>query len=757
MKIRFTVAALIGVVFLSAAQARDAAPLGPSATAAAMDKQIDWSRASMIAVQQGNRYKTLESFSREAIAAMYGKEHFPGLTPIASAMEWLFNAQAYMDIPVVRVKEAGLRVHLSAHMPDAARQRITQTGFMTPRELFDPVVLQRLDELEPRFDTNRAVGRVRTAEIFCKQMPRFMQIVPTNSADPSAMWLTPEEIRANAAIALLIEQSRDRKGADPANLDMQQVEQIARQFGTPAMNFKNPDAAAVIVGAWQQLSEGWKARDVQKVQASLDRLCEVLPAQAQPGVYPGEAQRRGETNYYKFGKFAWGYWLYLFGTVIGVLAYVTRWRIPWWITVALLVAGLGVHTYGVVLRWQIVDRIPNANMFEAVTFASWGAILLGLVLALWYRSPLFLIASHFTGFMTLVVAHFGIQGGGNITPIMGILDDIMLRIHTTVITISYVLVFLAGVLGTIYLYGYYLIRNPGRSIETAALFALGGALLVLATGSGLHGALYSIDPATSLPQLRAGLAPVLWGACGAALLVLILTPLLTRRVVPTFLFSALVLATVFGVTAGLPHWAVSATGWSLLVIGLAWALATGAGLGVLRWLEARPRTGAATQTMAHGFGMPHLAAAGVPGEAFRGVSDLSERSAAAPQLTSPLAARPILAGAAPGDERERLPQWLIDCDWMHLIVLNLIFVLLFVGTILGAVWADYSWGRPWGWDPKEVFAMNTWIVYVILIHIRFVVKKRGLWTAWLSVAGTAMMAFNWWVVNHYIVGLHSYA
>ena len=53
--------------------------------------------------------------------------------------------------------------------------------------------------------------------------------------------------------------------------------------------------------------------------------------------------------------------------------------------------------------------------------------------------------------------------------------------------------------------------------------------------------------------------------------------------------------------------------------------------------------------------------------------------------------------------------------------------------------------------------MNTWIVYAILIHVRFIVKNRGLWTAWLSLIGCAVMAFNWYVVNMHIVGLHSYA
>ncbi len=86
------------------------------------------------------------------------------------------------------------------------------------------------------------------------------------------------------------------------------------------------------------------------------------------------------------------------------------------------------------------------------------------------------------------------------------------------------------------------------------------------------------------------------------------------------------------------------------------------------------------------------------------------------------------------------------------------FVLLFVGGIvLGAWWADYSWGRPWGWDPKEVFALNTWIIYAILLHLRFVVRDRGLWTAWLSIAGCIMMGFNWFFVNFFIASVHSYA
>jgi ABC-type transport system involved in cytochrome c biogenesis permease subunit len=96
-------------------------------------------------------------------------------------------------------------------------------------------------------------------------------------------------------------------------------------------------------------------------------------------------------------------------------------------------------------------------------------------------------------------------------------------------------------------------------------------------------------------------------------------------------------------------------------------------------------------------------------------------------------------------------------DGTTMILLELSFVLLWAGIVMGAVWADHSWGRPWGWDPKEVFALNTFIIFALLIHTRLKVKDKGLWTAILAIIGCAVMLFNWVVINFTIAGLHSYA
>ena len=96
-------------------------------------------------------------------------------------------------------------------------------------------------------------------------------------------------------------------------------------------------------------------------------------------------------------------------------------------------------------------------------------------------------------------------------------------------------------------------------------------------------------------------------------------------------------------------------------------------------------------------------------------------------------------------------------DGSTMILMELSFILLWAGLVMGAIWADHSWGRPWGWDPKEVFALNTFLIFALLIHVRLKVKDKGLWTAILAVIGCAVMLFNWIIINFAIAGLHSYA
>jgi len=97
---------------------------------------------------------------------------------------------------------------------------------------------------------------------------------------------------------------------------------------------------------------------------------------------------------------------------------------------------------------------------------------------------------------------------------------------------------------------------------------------------------------------------------------------------------------------------------------------------------------------------------------------------------------------------------------MHTLVRRYIktgIAFLGVGILLGAWWADHSWGRWWAFDPKETWALLTWIVYLITIHARFGVANKALVTAWLSLAGFVVMLFTYFGVNLLLPGLHAYA
>ena len=81
-----------------------------------------------------------------------------------------------------------------------------------------------------------------------------------------------------------------------------------------------------------------------------------------------------------------------------------------------------------------------------------------------------------------------------------------------------------------------------------------------------------------------------------------------------------------------------------------------------------------------------------------------------------------------------------------------------VGTYLGGVWANESWGRYWGWDAKETWALVTILVYAFILHMRFIPKLRGLFAYNVAtIFGLASVIMTYYGVNYYLSGLHSYA
>ena len=121
------------------------------------------------------------------------------------------------------------------------------------------------------------------------------------------------------------------------------------------------------------------------------------------------------------------------------------------------------------------------------------------------------------------------------------------------------------------------------------------------------------------------------------------------------------------------------------------------------------------------------------------------------------------AGAGPakttneswGGQYWRLPEKTELEGYIHgLIVLGFVFLSLLIVT--GAVWAEETWGRWWGWDPKEAWALATWLIYLVYLHGRTRFGWQGKATAWFSAVGFLAVMFTLFGVTYLLPGLHSY-
>ncbi len=84
------------------------------------------------------------------------------------------------------------------------------------------------------------------------------------------------------------------------------------------------------------------------------------------------------------------------------------------------------------------------------------------------------------------------------------------------------------------------------------------------------------------------------------------------------------------------------------------------------------------------------------------------------------------------------------------------FIMLTLGIITGAVWANSAWGTYWSWDPKETWSLITWFIYAAMLHSRMVTGWRGKRLAVFSIIGFCCVIFTYLGVNLLLSGLHSY-
>jgi cytochrome c-type biogenesis protein CcsB len=118
----------------------------------------------------------------------------------------------------------------------------------------------------------------------------------------------------------------------------------------------------------------------------------------------------------------------------------------------------------------------------------------------------------------------------------------------------------------------------------------------------------------------------------------------------------------------------------------------------------------------------------------------------------------ILLALSNSGNQERISNTIDELTVINFKTLTLGLYFLTIGTFLGAVWANESWGRYWGWDPKETWSLITIIVYAFVTHSRMIPGFKNVFSFnLLSLFGFSSVLMTYFGVNYYLSGLHSYA
>jgi len=108
--------------------------------------------------------------------------------------------------------------------------------------------------------------------------------------------------------------------------------------------------------------------------------------------------------------------------------------------------------------------------------------------------------------------------------------------------------------------------------------------------------------------------------------------------------------------------------------------------------------------------------------------------------------------------QERISATIDELTVINYRTLTLGLYFLTIGTFLGAVWANESWGRYWGWDPKETWSLITIVIYTLVTHSRMIPGMKDVYSFnLLSLFAFSSVLMTYFGVNYYLSGLHSYA
>ncbi len=369
-----------------------ATPVMPKST------NVDAIRA--LTVQHDGRYMPVDTLARDLVQSVTGTQRFENLDPVLVLLSWTFDADAWLDDPIIRINSAELRREI--RLPESVE-------VFTYRQLTAHRYLHALvDE----------AGRVQEGQ------------------KPDPLQKKVSEIHRKLLLLHGCFQGRKIPLIPDANDPLEAWQPISVNRPT------NSESIERVQLAWQALGAAFRADDgvaFSEQSEALATALDKLPAAFRPDA----TLIATELRYNSLRPFHSAWKVLLGGTVLSLLSLYLRRRSVDLVSGIVLLSGFVLLTYGLILRWTIAGRIPASNMFESLLFLSWGAGAFAIVTMFLLRHRIVPATAAALSCIALLLADC-LPMNQFISPIPPVLaDTVWMSIHVPIIMISYSVLALA--------------------------------------------------------------------------------------------------------------------------------------------------------------------------------------------------------------------------------------------------------------------------------------------------------------------------
>jgi ABC-type transport system involved in cytochrome c biogenesis permease subunit len=383
----------------------------PQSSAAALPETLDLERIRGLPVQHDGRWPPLDTVARDVVESVTGELLYEGHDPLLLFLGWTFAPEVWEQEPLIRIEPAQLRTELELPDSQAVFSYAELVTHQPLRDLIDRVADIRGRKPDP---LESKVGDI-SGKLFTLQAVFHGHVIHA----------IPDPDDAIEPWRLIAPRSRGPAQVPPT-----------------------------VRAAWASLREAFLADDAAPFDAASTQLVKTLAAL--PVAHrPDPRLIATELHYNRLRPFRLAWMVMVAGAVLALAALLLRMRrfdragtartVADLAAVVVMLAGFGVLTYGLSLRWQIAGRIPAANMYESLLFLSWGMGAFAIISMLLVRDRFVPLTASALGAAALLIAEQVIPGEDHYVRPIGpvLMDTVWMSIHVPIIMVSYSVLALA--------------------------------------------------------------------------------------------------------------------------------------------------------------------------------------------------------------------------------------------------------------------------------------------------------------------------